>query len=86
MPKRQILIVDDEAPIRELLLDTLQAAGYQCLCAENSQQAYALELDHRPEKRQSMSAHYLTALSPMPAYWPKVARYVSILKPTPVCR
>jgi len=49
MPQRQILIVDDEASIRELLLDTLQSAGYQCLCAENSQQAHALVVDHQPD-------------------------------------
>jgi len=49
MPERHILIVDDEASIRELLVDTLQAAGYQCLCAENSQQAHALVVDHQPD-------------------------------------
>jgi len=49
MPERHILIVDDEAAIRELLVDTLQAAGYQCLCAENSQQAHALVVDHQPD-------------------------------------
>jgi len=49
MPQRQILIVDDEAPIREMLEDCLTGAGYRCLSAENSQQAHLLALEHKPD-------------------------------------
>ena len=52
MVGRNILIVDDEAPIREMIAVALEMAGYDCLEAENSQQAHAIivdrKLDHGP--------------------------------------
>ena len=36
---KNILIVDDEAPIREMIAVALEMAGYDCLEAENTQQA-----------------------------------------------
>jgi len=44
-----ILIVDDEAPIREMIVVALEMAGYECLEAENIQQAHALIIDRQPD-------------------------------------
>lgn len=44
-----ILIVDDEAPIREMIAVALEMAGYSCMEAENAQQAHAMILDHMPD-------------------------------------
>jgi two-component system phosphate regulon response regulator PhoB len=44
-----VLIVDDEAPIREMIAVALEMAGYECLEAENAQQAHALILDRKPD-------------------------------------
>ncbi len=44
-----ILIVDDEAPIREMIVVALEMAGYECLEAENTQQAHALIVDRQPD-------------------------------------
>ena len=49
MNGKSILIVDDEAPIREMIVVALEMAGYDCLEAENSQQAHALVVDRRPD-------------------------------------
>ncbi len=49
MTNKTVLIVDDEAPIREMIAVALQIAGYQCLEAENSQIAHALIVDHQPD-------------------------------------
>lgn len=46
---KRVLIVDDEAPIREMIAVALEMAGYQCLEAENAQQAHALILDTKPD-------------------------------------
>ncbi|MFK3825698.1 hypothetical protein ACI2KL_26315, partial [Pseudomonas yamanorum] len=53
MVGRSILIVDDEAPIREMIAVALEMAGYDCLEAENSQQAHAIIVDReaRPVQR-----------------------------------
>ena len=45
MVGRSILIVDDEAPIREMIAVALEMAGYDCIEAENSQQAHAIIID-----------------------------------------
>ncbi|MDB9737253.1 DNA-binding response regulator, partial [Porticoccaceae bacterium] len=37
MPKHRILIVDDEASIRDMLSLALEAAGFNVLQAENAQ-------------------------------------------------
>ncbi|SEG83848.1 MULTISPECIES: phosphate regulon transcriptional regulator PhoB [Marinobacterium] len=46
---KRVLIVDDEAPIREMIAVALEMAGYECLEAENAQQAHALILDKKPD-------------------------------------
>lgn len=48
MPGQTILIVDDEKPIRDMLRIALEMAGYNCLEAENAQQAHGLVVDHKP--------------------------------------
>jgi two-component system phosphate regulon response regulator PhoB len=49
MPTKRILIVDDEAAIREMLQLALKMAGYECLEAENAQQAHAQVIDEQPD-------------------------------------
>src|SRR3546814_20954443 len=49
MNGKSILIVDAEAPIREMIVVALEMAGYDCLEAENTQQAHALILDRKPD-------------------------------------
>ncbi len=49
MTSKTVLIVDDEAAIREMIAVALQMAGYQCLEAENAQAAHALIVDHQPD-------------------------------------
>ena len=49
MPKHRILIVDDEAAIRDMLCLALDAAGFNVLEAENAQQAHASIIDHQPD-------------------------------------
>lgn len=49
MTSKTVLIVDDEAPIREMLVVALQMAGYECLEAQNAQTAHGLIIDHQPD-------------------------------------
>lgn len=49
MANQRILIVDDEFAIRDMLNQALNFAGYDCLQAENSQQAHSLIIDERPD-------------------------------------
>lgn len=49
MPKHTILLVDDEAPIRDMLAIALEAADYNVLQAENAQQAHACIIDRHPD-------------------------------------
>jgi two-component system, OmpR family, phosphate regulon response regulator PhoB len=49
MAVKTILIVDDEAPIREMIAVALEMAGYECLEAENTQQAHSSIIDSRPD-------------------------------------
>jgi two-component system phosphate regulon response regulator PhoB len=49
MVGKNILIVDDEAAIREMIAVALEMAGYTCLEAENAQQAHAHIVDHQPD-------------------------------------
>ena len=49
MSFKRILIVDDEAPIREMLVLALTMAGYQCQEADNAQSAMAAVVDNRPD-------------------------------------
>ena len=48
MPDKTILIVDDEASIRDMLRVALEMADYHCLEAEDAQQAHALIVDRKP--------------------------------------
>ena len=45
---KSILIVDDEAPIRDMLRIALEMADYRCLEAEDAQQAHAIVVDEKP--------------------------------------
>ena len=49
MSGKTILIVDDEAPIREMVVMALEMAGYQCLEAADAKQAHSLVVDSRPD-------------------------------------
>ena len=49
MSGKSILIVDDEAQIREMIAVALEMAGYTCLEAENTQQAHACIVDSKPD-------------------------------------
>ena len=49
MAGRSILIVDDEAPIREMIAVALEMAGYDCLEADNAQDAHAIIVDRKPD-------------------------------------
>lgn len=46
---KKILIVDDEASIREMIAVALEMAGYECLEASNTQDAYNLIVDEAPQ-------------------------------------
>jgi len=46
--EKKILIVDDEAPIREMIAVALEMAGYQCIEADNARDAAAAVIDDRP--------------------------------------
>lgn len=48
MPCDKILIVDDEAAIREMISIALDLAGYNCIEAEDALQAHHLVVDERP--------------------------------------
>lgn len=48
MKEDYILIVDDELPIREMIHTALDMAGFQCLQAEDAQQAHQMIVDQRP--------------------------------------
>lgn len=49
MTGKTVLIIDDEAPIREMIAVALKMAGYSCLEAENAQTGHALVVDHQPD-------------------------------------
>lgn len=49
MTGKTVLIIDDEAPIREMIAVALKMAGYACLEAENAQTGHALVVDHQPD-------------------------------------
>lgn len=44
----RILIVDDEAPIREMIHTALDLAGFDCIEAEDARKAHAMIVDQRP--------------------------------------
>ena len=45
----KILIVDDEAAIRDMITIALEMAGYHCLEADNAQNAHAIIIDQKPD-------------------------------------
>jgi len=49
MPQKTILIVDDEAPIRDMLRVALEMADYCCMEAKDAQQAHSLIVDRKPD-------------------------------------
>jgi two-component system phosphate regulon response regulator PhoB len=49
MPEASVLIVDDEAAIRDMVAAALEVAGFRCLRAENARTAYALIVDEKPD-------------------------------------
>jgi two-component system phosphate regulon response regulator PhoB len=49
MPKPTVLIVDDEAPIRDMITLALESSGFHCLQASNAQEAHALVVDKKPD-------------------------------------
>ncbi len=49
MSKKTILVVDDEPAIRDMINTALDAAGFDCLQAENAQQAHAMIIDEQPD-------------------------------------
>lgn len=49
MSEKNILIVDDEASIRDMLSLALEMAGYQCCFAENAKVAHSIVVDNRPD-------------------------------------
>jgi len=46
---KKVLIVDDEAPIREMIAVALEMAGYECVEAANVQEAHSIVVDQRPD-------------------------------------
>ncbi len=46
---KRVLIVDDEAPIREMIAVALEMAGYECMEAESANAAHALIVDNKPD-------------------------------------
>jgi twitching motility two-component system response regulator PilH len=49
MPIRKILIVDDAATDRQFLLDALSREGYQCVTAENGEEAVLKSKSESPD-------------------------------------
>ncbi|WP_280547268.1 MULTISPECIES: phosphate regulon transcriptional regulator PhoB [unclassified Halomonas] len=49
MTAKTVLIVDDEAPIREMIAVALEMADYRVLEADNAQEAHAMVVDHQPD-------------------------------------
>lgn len=49
MAVKTVLIVDDEAPIREMIAVALEMADYHCLEASNAREAHSMIVDHAPD-------------------------------------
>lgn len=49
MLNRSVLIVDDEAPIREMIALALEMADYTCMEAADAREAMNLVVDHKPD-------------------------------------
>ena len=48
-PKATVLVVDDEAAVRRVLVMRLQLSGYRVVCAEDGEQALALFHSESPD-------------------------------------
>lgn len=48
-PVKNILIVDDEAPIRQMIAVALEMAGFNCLEADSAQLAHQMIIDNKPD-------------------------------------
>ena len=46
---KKVLIVDDEAPIREMIAVALEMAGYECIEADSANEAHAVIVDDKPD-------------------------------------
>ncbi|RTE65379.1 phosphate regulon transcriptional regulatory protein PhoB [Amphritea opalescens] len=46
---KRVLIVDDEAPIREMIAVALEMAGYDCVEADSAQAAHPMIVDCKPD-------------------------------------
>ena len=46
---KRVLIIDDEAPIREMIAVALEMAGYECLEADSAQSAHPMIVDSLPD-------------------------------------
>ena len=49
MSEKTILVVDDEADIRDMLRIALEMADYRVIEADNAQSAHALAIDEQPD-------------------------------------
>jgi len=49
MSEKTILVVDDEPAIRDMINTALDVAGFNCIQAENAQQAHAMIIDEQPD-------------------------------------
>ncbi|MCP5161285.1 MAG: phosphate regulon transcriptional regulator PhoB [Hahellaceae bacterium] len=49
MSDKTVLIIDDEAPIREMIAVALEMADYHCLEASNTRDGHALIIDRKPD-------------------------------------
>lgn len=49
MDRKTILVVDDEASIRDMLQVALEMADFQCIQAANAQEAQVAVVDQRPD-------------------------------------
>ena len=49
MTGKTVLIVDDEAPIREMIAVALEMADYHCIEASDAREAHSIIIDHKPD-------------------------------------
>lgn len=49
MTAGKVLIVDDEAPIRDMIIMALEMADYECIEAEDGKEAHAIIIDQKPD-------------------------------------
>ena len=49
MQNKTVLVVDDEAAIRDMINTALEVAGFECIQAANAQEAHAKIIDNRPD-------------------------------------